>query len=102
MKYLALERERETGSNKPYQIHLRAEAQRVWELYMSGIVREIYFRADQTTAVLILECPDAKTATAHLSSLPLVEAGLIEFDIISLIPYTGFARLFAAEPNWQT
>jgi hypothetical protein len=44
--------------------------------------------------VLVLECADAAAARAALSSLPLVHAGLIEFEIVPLVPYDGFARLF--------
>jgi hypothetical protein len=29
-----------------------------------------------------------------IESLPLVEADLITFDLLPLIPYDGFARLF--------
>jgi hypothetical protein len=43
---------------------------------------------------LILECRDADEAHQVLSRLPLVRAGLIAFDVIPLIPYPGFSRLF--------
>ncbi len=33
-------------------------------------------------------------ARQALETLPLVQAGLIEFQILPLIPYDGFARLF--------
>ena len=45
-------------------------------------------------AVLILECTDKETAHQILDSLPLVQAGLIEFEAIPLVPYPGFERLF--------
>ena len=34
-------------------------------------------------------------AEARRVTLPLVAQGLIEFDIIPLVPYDGYARLFA-------
>jgi len=46
---------------------------------------------------LVLECADVDEANAVLSTLPLVKAGLITFELIPLGPYPGFARLFAAE-----
>ena len=94
MKILALEVE--SGGVRPEQfaLHLRAEARQVWELYQSGVIRELYFRADRSEAVLILECADVDEAQQTLESLPLVQAGLIHFDLIPLIPYPGFARLF--------
>ncbi len=94
MKILAMEIE--TAGVKPEQFgpHLKAEARRVWELYQTGTIRELYFRADRSEAVLILECADVREARQALDSLPLVQAGLINFEVIPLIPYSGFARLF--------
>ena len=96
MKLLALEREAEGLSAGDFAPHLKAEAQRLWELVQAGIVRETYFDHDQHTAVLMLECEDAETARAALATLPLVQAGLITFEVIPLVPYSGFARLFNA------
>jgi hypothetical protein len=94
MKILAMEIETEGIPSEQFQPHLKAEARRVWELYQNGTIRELYFRGDRSEAVLILECADAKEAQQALGSLPLVQAGLIRFDVIPLIPYPGFARLF--------
>ncbi|MFZ5820574.1 MAG: hypothetical protein ACOYYJ_11815 [Chloroflexota bacterium] len=41
-----------------------------------------------------LECADVEEAKRLLATLPLVQAGLIAFEIIPLIPYPGFERLF--------
>jgi hypothetical protein len=43
---------------------------------------------------LILECADVEEANQLLDSLPLVQEGLIEFEVIPLVPYPGFERLF--------
>jgi hypothetical protein len=64
-------------------------------MVQEGIVREAYFRQDRSAAVLVLECADTAEAQETLSRLPLVEAGLIAFDLLPLIPYPGFARLFS-------
>lgn len=96
MKFLALEREIAANPDSAFQPLLKAEAVRVWELYQSGLLRELYFRSDQHTAVLVLECVDEVAARETLNTLPLVKAGLIEFDIIPLAPYSGFARLFGS------
>lgn len=50
-----------------------------------------------TGAVLMLECADVGQANKALNMLPLVEQGLIAFDIIPLAPYPGFARLFVED-----
>ena len=95
MQIIALEAEIPGVTAEQLQPLLQAEAWRVWELYLSGIVREIHFRADQHTAVLMLECDGVEAAREVLDTLPLRRAGLIAFDLIPLAPYPGFARLFA-------
>jgi muconolactone delta-isomerase len=95
MKILALEKELPGASAERFQPLLKDEARRVWELTQSGALREIYFRADRQTAVLVLECAGVEEAQGLLAGLPLVAAGLIEFELIPLAPYPGFGRLFA-------
>jgi muconolactone delta-isomerase len=96
VKILALERELPGVTADDFRPHLKAESRRAWELYQAGVFREIYFRADEEAAVLVLECADVAEAHAVLQSLPLVRAGLIAFDVIPLRAYPGFARLFAS------
>lgn len=95
MKIIAIEKEI-TGIEKEMFTTeiLTAEARKVWELHQSGFIREIYFRADQTNAVLILECLDLLEARRLIQMLPLVDKKLIEFELIPLKPYPGLARLF--------
>ena len=94
MKILAMEVEVEGVGREQFSQYLQAEARRVWDLYQSDILRELYFRSDRSEAVLILECADPSEAQQVLESLPLVQAGLIRFEVIPLVPYPGFARLF--------
>ena len=94
MKILAMEKEKPGVQPHQFTYHLKAEAMRVWSLYQESVVRELYFRQDRSEAVLVLECEDATAARQVLETLPLVESGLIEFDVIPLVPYIGFARLF--------
>lgn len=94
MKFIALEQEIPGVTEEQLHPHLRAEAARAWELTQSGVFREIYFRADVSSAVIVLECATTEEAHAALGTLPLVAHGLIRFDVIPLKPYTGFARLF--------
>ena len=95
MKLIALEREVSGTTAEQFQPHLEAEAVRVWELYQAGVFRELYFRQDRSEAVLVLECADVEEANHVLGTLPLVREGLISFEVIPLIPYPGFSRLFA-------
>jgi muconolactone delta-isomerase len=79
------------------ELLLKNEAHRAWDLYQAGVIRELYFRADQHAAVLVLECDSLGEAQAVLNTLPLVQEKLIEFELIPLIAYPGFARLFSVE-----
>lgn len=96
MQILALEHEQPGLSAADFAPHLAAEARAVWALYTRGVLRQAFFRPDTHTAVLLLECRDLAEAEAALAGLPLVQAGLITFELIPLAPYTGYERLFAA------
>jgi len=94
MKILALEKEVAQTQTSDFRPYLLNEAAKVYELYQAGVIRESYFHQTDHTAVLMLECANVDEARRVLGSLPLVEAGLITFDVIPLAPYPGFARLF--------
>jgi muconolactone delta-isomerase len=95
MKILAVEKEA-VGfrKNELDPKLLENEAMHAWELQQAGKIREMYFRSDKPAAILILECDSSDQAKAVLSTLPLVRDGLIEFEIIPLVAYPGFQRLF--------
>ena len=95
MKILAIERELPSEIDERFKEHAEAEALRVWELHKSDVIREVYFRADESCAVLVLECADVEEAKEVLNTLPFVKEGLIDFEIIPLTPYPGFERLFS-------
>ena len=98
MKILAIEHDTPAATPEAFTDELKqAEALNVWELYQSDTLREIYFRADQSAAVLMLECSTLEEAHDIVNSLPLVRAGLITFELIPLRAYPGFSRLFAAD-----
>ena len=95
MKILALSINSPTATADQFGPHIRAEARRAWELHLAGNLREIYYEQGGYRAVLLLECASAAEAKSLLDSLPLVKAGLISFEMIPLVPYTGYAMLFA-------
>ncbi len=94
MRILALEVEKQEVSADDIKPLLREEARKVWMLYQDDFIREIFFRADKTSAILMLECSDIEEAKQKLAKLPLVSANLIDFELIPLVPYPGFSRLF--------
>jgi muconolactone delta-isomerase len=95
MRILAIERPVEGVDEAAFTPELRAaEALQAWRLNQAGVIRELYFHAHESMAVLMLECEDVRAAEAALESLPMVAAGLIEFEVLPLRSYSGFARLF--------
>lgn len=66
------------------------EGARARHLYSIGFTRQIWHRGDQPGACQIVEAETIEEARGHLSTLPLAQAGMIEFDIIPLNPYAGF------------
>jgi hypothetical protein len=73
---------------------LKEEAQHAWELYKKGIMRETYLRTDRPGALIVLECADVEEAKKITDDLPLVKAGLIEFQFIPVGPFTPWESLF--------
>jgi len=94
VKILALEHELPNANAEGFREYAKDEAQKVWELVQAGVIRETYFRADRSEAVLVLECPTVDEAREALSALPFVENQLITFELIPLKAYPGFERLF--------
>lgn len=96
MKILAIEKELDGVDWKNKSFILEQEAHHVHELYLSGYLREIYFN-EHNNAVLILECESLEHAKEILNDLPLVQANLIEFEIMQLNAYTGYSRIIKKE-----
>jgi hypothetical protein len=71
------------------------EARSVWELYESDRVREFYLRAaHRPGVVLVFETDDVSEAERLVAALPIVEAGLLDFEVVPLRPYMGLRELF--------
>lgn len=59
MKILAFE-DLPTATKENFDAYGQEEAKHVWDLYQSGVIRGIYFRADKNEAVLVLECQEGE------------------------------------------
>ena len=94
MKVLALGHDIVMADDPRFAELRPAEARAVGDLQQGNVLREIYFRADRPDAVLVLEVPDVAAARAAADRLPMVAAGMIDFDLIPLRPYPGFTELF--------
>ncbi len=94
MKIIALERENPEAKAEDFTQLAESEARKAWELQQDGFIREIYFRDDVNSAVLVFEANNVEEARIKLAMLPLVKNNLIEFELIPLKAYPGFERLF--------
>ncbi len=94
MKILCLDRPQPGASFEKYQPHLLNEVRHTWQSYKQGIVRDIYFRQDRPGVAIFLECASTEEALKALADLPLVKAGLIQFEAIPLGPFVNWELLF--------
>jgi muconolactone delta-isomerase len=68
-----------------------AEGQRVKAMYASGILRQIWKRADTPGAAILWEAGSEAEVRAAIESLPIFEAGMLELTaLVPLQPYAGF------------
>jgi muconolactone delta-isomerase len=74
---------------------VKPEAAKVWELYASDRLRSIHYIADKSGAVLLCEANNVEEINAMIAQLPMAQAGVMQFEVIPLLPYTGTAELFA-------
>ena len=102
MRILAIERELPLPMHRNLQGLLREEAAVVWDLQKRGVIRDIWFTKADRRAVIMLEATDHADARAHLATLPLVRAELIDFALHELSPYDGLERLIATTPASPT
>ena len=70
---------------------VRREAQRVKEMYATGLLRQIWKRGDTPGAAIVWEAGSEAEVRAAVESLPIYEAGMLELSaILPLEPYAGF------------
>jgi muconolactone delta-isomerase len=70
---------------------LAGEAQTVKTLYASGILRQVWKRADTPGAAILWEAASLDDVRAALATLPINKAGLLEITaLVPLEPYGGF------------
>lgn len=71
------------------------EADRAWKFYASEQIRQMYYIADMSGAVMLWEGEDVESVTQEAQKLPMFKEGILELEILPLKPYTGYASLFA-------
>ncbi len=98
MKIIVLAQRSPAVTLEQMRPHFTAEVQAVWDLYLEGVIREFYTRADQGgPAILFVESESVDAARKALARLPLVETNMLELEYIPLAPFKLLSHLFAAE-----
>jgi muconolactone delta-isomerase len=93
MQFLTISRRRtDAFSPEAFTPELIArEGLRVRELYASGILRQIWRRADTPGAAIVWEAASESEVRAAIATLPLFQAEMIETAFFApLAPYPGF------------
>ena len=95
MKILAIAKVDSQTTPEKIRSHLEAEVNCAWKLYKGGAVREMYSCPDRRLGVVfVLECGSVDEAKEKLDELPFVREKFIDFEIISLGPFSYFETLF--------
>lgn len=96
MQHIAILKLTSTASEAD-QARLRlAEVTKVWELLVADSLRAIhFFSGPGRGAVLHIEASDRAQAESLVNQLPMVEAGLLEVELLTLAPFIGLQALFA-------
>jgi len=79
---------------KEQELLLKQEAKVIWDLQKNGIIRNIWFTKISREAILIIESEDLKNTRKIINTFPLVKEGFITYDIVELVAYDGYERLF--------
>lgn len=99
MQVLALSRRLEGTTPEKLAAHAADEARVAWQLHTEGLLRSVHLCPERPGSVIVLECASLDEARATLQRLPMVQAGLIAFDVSRMLPYTGWAALFGSGPS---
>jgi hypothetical protein len=99
MKLLCLDIPQPGASVEKYAPHMQDETRHAWAMYKDGIIRDIYFRQDRPGVAIIAEAETIEAARAALAEFPLAKAGLIDWEVIPLGPFSNWEVLFA--PQFQ-
>jgi hypothetical protein len=95
MKFFAIIDVADDAPIEAIRIGLREELRQSWALFLDGTLREAYATEQPTRIVFVLETNSADEAASHLGRLPMIEAGIITFQLIELRPFANWSLLFA-------
>jgi hypothetical protein len=99
MKYLIQMAFTENATPETVAPYQNQSAKELWSLYLGDTIREMYVRADQRGIVFIAESNDLADLTEKLNAIPLVSQGLLNGQIVRLMPFQDLALAFVPTPR---
>ena len=69
---------------------LEAEAEQARVLYGEGIFRAMWGHRSPAGAVVLIEAESRAAADAALATLPLMQRGMLDVEVLDASPYRGF------------
>lgn len=69
---------------------LEAEAEQARVLYGEGTFRAMWGHSSPAGAVVLIEAESRAAADAALATLPLMERGMLDVEVLDAPPYRGF------------
>jgi len=70
------------------------EEQVLWAAYRTGSLREWYFQPEPLTVTLIYEAADTAAVERQVDALPMVQAGLLDRQVVTLGPWIPLEVMF--------
>jgi hypothetical protein len=70
------------------------EEQILWAAYREGRLREFYFQPAPLVITLVYEAADEAAVNAELDALPMIKAGLLDRQVITLGPWLPLEIIF--------
>ena len=94
MVNLVITHEKPNVNWKEQEQLLKQEAKVLWDFQKKNIIRNIWLTKNTREAILIIESENFLRSKEIIDTFPLVKVGLITYDIVELVAYDGYERLF--------
>lgn len=101
MKILAIDKVMPDATPDKVKETFMDEVNYTVKMYLADVVREMYFRQDRSGTILMLEAPSLEDARSLINKMPMVQEGLIDYELIPVGPFVPLALLLDEETPTQ-
>jgi hypothetical protein len=95
MKVLCISKWARASSPEERGAILPKEVPATLKLYLDGVIEQMWFKLDAPGVVFLVNVESVDAAKANVHSLPMGQAGLMDFDFIPLGPLAPLGMLIA-------